>query len=59
MNQEELDFVAWMDDVDLEEVNLLDVPADQRDDFDVGPREKKDEGVTKLPPQGDVGWDVE
>jgi hypothetical protein len=59
VNQEELDFVAWMDNVDLEEVNLLDVPPESRDDFDAEARTKKDEGPTELPPHGDIGWDVE
>jgi hypothetical protein len=57
VNEEEEDFVRWMDELDLEEVNLLNeevtpVQTDGERERLSGERQK-----VELPPNRGVGWD--
>jgi len=57
MSEEEEDFVRWMDELDLEEVNLLGedvVPAQTEGERERLSGERQN---PELPPSRGVGWD--
>lgn len=56
LTKEEQEFVQWMDELDLDEVNLLDESALEEPAPDVKPLsgERRD---AELPPSRGVGWD--
>jgi hypothetical protein len=60
LTDEELAFIGWMDDVDLEEVNLLDEPLKVgADAFAKEETAKLEDGEKhEPPPQRSLGWDT-
>jgi len=60
LTDEELDFIGWMDGVDLEEVNLLDEPLKASGDAYAAEKQAKLEDGEKHepPPQRGIGWDT-
>jgi hypothetical protein len=57
LSKEEEDFVRWMDEVDLEEVNLLEAPVQAPTDVQQHERLSGEKPLQELPPQRGVGWD--
>lgn len=57
LSAEEEDFVRWMEEVDLEEVNLLEAPVQAPTDVQQQERLSGEKQRQELPPQRGVGWD--
>ncbi|MBL8956134.1 MAG: hypothetical protein JNK82_35500 [Myxococcaceae bacterium] len=59
LSEEEEDFVRWMDELDLDEVNLLDegTMAEPEPAVQPGERLSGERQNIELPPSRGVGWD--